>query len=303
MAGGQTLIGSAILRELDRRGHRNVVGRGGEEPNLLDASAVEAFFARTGPEYVFVAAGRSGGIGANQKNPANLMLDNLLTECHLIHSAHRHGARKLLYLASSCCYPKLCPQPMRVESLLDGPLEPTSEAYALAKIAGIKLCQAYRAQHDAPFVSAIPADAFGPGDDFSAEDSHVVAALVRKIHEAKLRGAESVELWGTGTPRRELLYAEDLAEACLLVMREYDGIEPINIGSGSDLSIRELAELIQDVVGYRGSLRFDPSRPDGMPFKALDSSPLRAMGWRPRTAPRAALAATYEAFQGIATLG
>ena len=296
VAGGQTLIGAALLRQLEQRGYINILGRPGEEPDLTDAAQVDAFFARTAPEYVFLVAGRSGGIGANQKYPAELMLDNLLVECHLIHSAYRYGVKKLLYLASSCSYPKHCQQPMQVESLLTGPLEPTNEAYAVAKIAGIKLCQAYSQQYGANFISGIPAAAFGPGDDFSLEGSHVIAALIRKMHEAKTLGASSVEIWGTGTPRREFIFADDLADACIFIMREYDNPKPINIGGGSDVSIGELAELIKEVVGYKGQLRFDTSKPDGMPLKVLDSSQLSSIGWRLKTPFRSALSETYNWF-------
>lgn len=296
VAGGQTLIGAAILRELERQGYMNIVGRPGEEPELTDASKVDAFFAQTVPDYVFLVAGKSGGIGANQKYPAELMLDNLLVECHVIHSAYRYGVKKLLYLASSCSYPKLCPQPMRVESLLTGPLEPTNEAYAVAKIAGIKLCQAYRQQYGANFIVGIPANVFGLGDDFSLEDSHVIPALIRKMHDAKLSGAKFVEIWGTGSPKREFIFADDLADACVFIMNEYDGREPINIGSGLAFSISELAELNKEIVSYPGELRFDTSKPDGMPLKVLDSSKLSEIGWRPKTSFPSALSATYDWF-------
>lgn len=295
VAGGQTLIGSAILRQLERGGYRNVVDPA-DEPDLTDARQVEALFAQRRPGYVFLAAGRSGGIGANQRYPAEFMRDNLLVDCHVIHSAYHHKTKKLLYLASSCSYPKHCPQPMRIESLLTGPLEPTSEAYAVAKIAGIWLCQAYRQQYGANFIVGIPANAFGPGDDFSPEDSHVIAGLMRKMHEAKVGGAECVEIWGTGTPRREFIFADDLADACIFVMCEYDGVQPVNLGSGSDLSIRELAELLKEVVGYAGRLSFNSGKPDGMPAKLLDSSYLRQLGWQPKTPLRSALLATYEWF-------
>ena len=296
VAGGQTLIGAAILRGLERQRYISIIGRPREEPILTDAAQVDAFFAQTAPDYVLLAAGKSGGIRANQKSPAEFIRHNLLVECHVIHSAYRYGVKKLLYLASSCSYPKHCPQPMRIESLLTGPLEPTNEAYAVAKIAGIKLCQAYRQQYGANFISGIPANVFGPGDDFSLENSHVIAALIRKMHEAKILGSECVEIWGTGTPRREFIFADDLADACLFIMRAYNGPEPINIGSGVDLSIGELAALIKQIVGYPGSLYFDASRPDGMPLKVLDSSQLRALGWRPRTPLRSALSATYDWF-------
>ena len=267
-----------------------------DEPDPTDASEVEAFFSRAAPEFVFLAGGKSGGISANQRYPATLMRDNLLTATHMIHCAYRYGVKKLLYLASSCCYPRLCPQPMRVESLLTGPVEPTSEAYAGAKLAGIQLCQAYRREYGVDFIVAIPTNAFGPGDDFSLEDSHVIAALVRKMHEAKASKASSVEVWGTGTPRREFIFADDLADACIFIMQEYREEKPINVGVGSDLSIRELAELIREVVGFRGELYFNSGSPDGMPAKLLDSSPLKSMGWRPKTPMRAALQATYRGF-------
>jgi GDP-L-fucose synthase len=296
VAGGQTLIGAAILRELERQGYANIVGRPGEEPELTDAVQVDAFFARTTPEYVFLAAGKSGGIKANQKYPAELMLDNLLVGCHIIYSAYRHGVKKLLYLASSCSYPKNCPQPMQVESLLTGPLEPTNEAYALAKVAGIKLCQAYRQQYGANFISGIPANAFGPGDDFGPEDSHVIAALIRKMYEAKEQGQEVIEIWGTGSPRREFICADDLADACIFVMNKYGGAQPINLGCGLDMSIAELALAVKEVTGFQGQIHFDTSKPDGMPVKLLDSSKLNALGWRPRVSFHSALLETYEWF-------
>lgn len=295
VAGQNTLIGTAILRELERQGYRNVIG--GQEPELTDAVAVSHFFAEAAPEYVFLAAGKSGGIDANQRYPADLMLHNLLVECHAIESAYRSGVKKLLYLASSCSYPRNSPQPMRVESLLTGPLEPTNEAYAVAKIAGIKLCQAYRQQHGARFGSAVLSDGFGPGDDFGLENSHVVAALIRKMHEARERGAASVDVWGTGRPRREFMFVDDLADGCIFVMRHYDGAQPINIGGGRDLPVSDLAAMIREVVGFVAELRFDTSRPDGMPAKLLDSGPLAAMGWRPRTPLRSAVSLTYEWFK------
>ena len=296
VAGSQNFIGEAILRQLKQHGYVNALGGLGEGPDLTDASQVDAFFARNAPEYVFLAAGKSGSIVANQKYPAEFMLDNLLVECHVIHSAYRHGVKKLLYLASSCCYPKHCPQPMQVGSLLSGPLEPTNEAYAVAKMAGIKLCQAYNQQHSANFIPCIPANAFGPGDDLDPEDSHVVAALIRKVHDAKVAGVESVEVWGTGTPRREFLFVDDLSDACIFIMRRYDGLGPINIGGGQALSILELAELIKQVVGYRGGLHFDTSKPDGMPIKMLDSNELLAMGWQPSTRLGTAIERMYNWF-------
>ena len=294
VAGGNTLIGAAILRQLESQGYRNVIDE--QESDWTDSVQVADFFARQKPEYVFLAAGKTGGIEANRRYPAALMLDNLLVECHIIHNAYRHGVTKLLYLASSCCYPKLCPQPMRVESLMTGLLEPTNEAYAVAKIAGIKLCQAYRQQYGADFIVGIPANAFGTDDDFSLEDSHVIPAMLRKMHEAKAHGADQVEIWGTGTPRREFVFADDLAEACIFVVQNYNSDEPINLGGGADVSIHELAHLAGEVVGYKGQLHFDTTKPDGMPIKALDSSRLREMGWVAATPLRAALDATYASF-------
>jgi len=295
VAGGDTLIGAAILRELSRAGYTAVLPAS-VEPNLRDGREVDAFFNDYRPEYVFIAAGSSGGILANQRYPAELMLDNLLSAANAIHSAHGHGTRKLLYLASSCSYPKATPQPMRPEWLMKGPLEPTNAAYATAKLAGIALCQAYRDQYGDDFIVGIPANAFGPGDDFSEENSHVIGALIRRMHEAKTAGDATVTIWGTGEPRREFVLADDIARACVHVMNTYSDDMPINLGGGRDVSIRELAELIRDVVGYRGKIRFDAGKPDGMPLKALDSSVLHALGWNEATPFRDALETTYTWF-------
>jgi len=297
VAGAQTLIGAAILRALKQRSPGSSVINGTDEPDLTHGSDVDSFFAQTTPDFVYLAAGDSGGIAYNQHYPADLMRHNLLVECHVIESAYCHGVQKLLYLASSCTYPKHCSQPMRVASLMSGPLEPTNEAYALAKIAGIKLCQAYAEQHGARFISAIVANAFGPGDDFSLTISHVIPALIRKMHEAKKTGAKSIEIWGSGTPRREFIYADDLADACLFTMENYDdATEPINLGNGTDLSIKELAQMVREVVGYGGELHFDRTKPDGMPEKRLDSTRLAEMGWGPKSSMPSALAATYQWF-------
>lgn len=296
VAGSDSLIGAALVRVLRRAGHERLAGGPGAEPDLTDAAAVDGFVARERPEYVFVVGGKSGGIEANQRFPADLMLENLLAGAHVVRSAHRHGVRKLLYLASSCSYPKHCPQPMRVEALMTGPLEPTNEAYAVAKLAGLTLCRAFHEQHGARFVSAIPADAFGPGDDFGLDTSHVVPALIRRMHEAGGAGVPAVAIWGTGAPRREFIFADDLAGACLFAMRAWEGPAPINLGGGADVSIGELAAAIKEVVGYPGALVFDPSRPDGMPRKLLDSRPLRDLGWSPSTPLRDGLAATYDWF-------
>jgi GDP-L-fucose synthase len=296
VAGAQSLIGSAILGELEKQGYAHLLGKFAEGLDLTDRSQVDAYFAATKPDYVFLAAGKSGGIEANRKYPVELMRDNLLTECHVLHSAFQHRVKKLLYLASSCSYPKLCPQPMNAKYLLTGPLEPTNEAYALAKIAGIKLCQAYRQQYGVLFICGIPGNAFGPGDDFSEKDSHVIPGLIRRMHEAKRKGGLTFPIWGTGAPRREFIYSRDLAEACILVMNRYEEAEPINLGMGSDLSIAELSRMIKEVVGFEGEITFDPSKPDGMPVKLLDSSQIQALNWKPRTSFRKALEETYQWF-------
>jgi GDP-L-fucose synthase len=296
VAGGDTPLGASLLERLRRAGHHNVVGAPPDEPELTCAGQVEDFFAEARPEYVFVAAGRSGGIALNRARPAELMLDNLLSASHVLDTAHRHGVRKLLYLASSCSYPREAPQPMGVASLLAGPPEPTNLAYATAKLAGWQLCAAYRRQYGAPFVTAIPANPFGPHDDFGPESGHVIPALIRRAHEARQNGEPTLTVWGTGAPVREFLYAPDLADACLFVMGRYDGEAPINLGGGETLSIAEAARAVAEVVGYTGELVFDASKPDGMPLKVLDSRPLRALGWRPSTDFRTALAQTYDWF-------
>lgn len=294
VAGGETLIGRALLRQLDRHGYRNVFGGAEIEPDLASGEAVAVFFARHRPEYVFHAAGQSGGIGANQSSPADLCHDNLAATVHLLHAAAHHRVKRLLYLASSCCYPKLCPQPMRVGSLWSGPLEQTNEAYAAAKLAGIALCRAYRQQYGADFIAGIPANVFGIGDDFDPASGHVIPALIHRMHAAKLDDMPAVTIWGTGRARREFLFADDLAEACLAVMNRYKSAEILNLGGGQDVSIGELAEAIREVVGYAGRLEFDASRTDGMPLKALDSTGLAELGWRPATDLRDALEATYQ---------
>lgn len=290
----RTLLGSSIIRELHRQGYKRIVGDGSDAPDFNDTRAVEQSFARLQPEYVFVAGGKSGGIKANQKYPVDLMLDNLRLEMNVITAAFRCGVTKLLYLASSCCYPKHCPQPMKVESLLTGPLEPTSEAYSVAKIAGMKLCQAYRRQHGANFITGIVADVFGPGEELDPEDLHVVPALIQRMAEAKKSGKPKVEIWGTGKPRREFIFVDDIANACVFVMNEYNDDKPINLGGGHDLSIAELAAEIREVVGFPGELCFDTSRPDGMPLKILDASELSRRGWKAATPLRSALQATCD---------
>lgn len=294
IAGATNMIGRALMRELTRQGYADVVGESREMPDFLSAGRVEAFFNRVKPDYVFLVAGRSGGISANQRYPADLIFDNLMTECHVINSAYRYGAKKLLYLASSCSYPRLCPQPMKEEYLLTGPLEPTNEAYAVAKIAGVKLCESYRQQFGADFITGIPANIFGWGDDFSIEDSHVIAALIRKMHEAKTNLKSCVDIWGTGKPVREFIFADDLADACICVMNKYSSLAPVNLGSGCAVSMEELALAIKDITQYQGTLHFDTTKPDGMPVKILDSGKLRELAWQPRFPFPEALRMTYQ---------
>jgi GDP-L-fucose synthase len=296
VAGGDTLLGKGLLGRLAEAGFSNLVGVAPDEPDLTAAGQVEDFFGEARPEYVFVAAGKSGGIRANDTRPADLMLHNLLVTAHLLQSAHAQGVRKLLYLATSCTYPRHAPQPLAVESLMTGPLEPTSAAYATAKLAGLELCRAFRRQYGARFIAAIPASTFGPHDDFSPDDSHVIPALIRKLHVAKVRGDPRATVWGTGRARREFVYAPDLADACLFVMTHYDGPQPINLGGGAELSVAALAREVAAVVGYRGELVFDTAQPDGAPLKALDSRRLLELGWRPRTDFRVALEGTYRWF-------
>ncbi len=282
VAGNTTVIGSAIVRALHDRGCANLAGLGDREPDLTNSTEVDAFFARHRPQYVFVAAGKSGGIQANRERGAELMLHNLEVATTLIPSAHRHGVTKLLYLASSCVYPRDCAQPMKESDLMTGPLEATNGPYALAKLAGMQLCQAYRQQYGANFILAIPTNVFGPGDSFDPDNSHVVASLMRRMDDAKRGRQDHIDVWGTGTPVRELMPVADLARACLHVMELYEDEAPVNLGNGLALSIAELAEAIREVVRFRGAIRFDTSRPDGMPQKILDSSKLRALGWEPR---------------------
>jgi GDP-L-fucose synthase len=294
VAGAETLGGAAILRLLRARGFQRVLGDSPDAPNATDARQVDLFFRANRPAYVFHAAGPAAGIAGNQRAPADLCAENLAANVALLDAANRHRTRRLLYLASSCCYPRNCPQPPSPEHLWTGPLEPTSEAYAAAKLAGIALCQAYRRQYGCDFLAAIPANPFGIGDDFDAEHGHVVASLMARIHAAKVRDDEELVVWGSGRPVREFIFADDLADACLFVMQHPGPPALLNIGSGESVSIAELARLMADVVGFAGTIVFDESRPDGAPRKVLDSRPLHALGWRPLTSLRDALARTYD---------
>ena len=297
VAGHRGLVGSALVRALDARGHRNLLLRTHSELDLTEQSAVRRFFETTRPEAVIMAAARVGGIHANNSRPADFIRDNLLIQDNVIDSACRTGVAKFVFLGSSCIYPKLAAQPIREDSLLTGPLEPTNEWYAIAKIAGVKMCQALRRQYGFKAISLMPTNLYGPGDNFDLENSHVLPALIRKIHEAKQSGAASVTVWGTGAPRREFLHVDDLADAVLYLLQAYDAEPVVNIGWGEDITVRELAEIIVSVIGYKGCLTFDSSKPDGTPRKLLDVSRLTELGWRPRISLRAGIESTYAWFQ------
>jgi GDP-L-fucose synthase len=293
VAGHQGLVGSAIVRKLGAEGHRNLILRTHDDLDLRRQEAVERFFATEKPAYVFLAAARVGGIVANDSYRADFIRDNLFIQTNVIDAAHRYGTSKLLFLGSSCIYPKLAPQPIKEEYLLTGPLEPTNSAYAVAKIAGIEMIDAYRRQYGFSAISVMPTNLYGPNDNFDLEKSHVLPALIRRFHEAKEQRAAEVVLWGTGTPRREFLHVDDFADACLFVMNEYDDARFLNVGVGEDATIRELAELVRKIVGFRGEIRFDTTRPDGTPRKLLDVSRLRALGWKAKIALEQGIDATY----------
>jgi GDP-L-fucose synthase len=296
VAGHRGLVGSAILRRLEADGHRNLLLAGRDALDLRVESAVDAFFARERPEFVFLAAAKVGGILANSTHPAEFLRDNLAVQTNVIHAAWRHGVRKLLFLGSSCIYPKFAPQPIREESLLTGELEPTNEAYAIAKIAGIEMCQAYRKQYGFSAISIMPTNLYGPGDNFDLQSSHVLPALLRKFHEAAAAAAPEVVVWGTGAPRREFLHVDDLADAAVFLMRNYDSGEIVNVGTGQDLTIAELAQAIARITGFHGRLVFDSSKPDGTPRKLLDVSRLEALGWKARIPLEEGIAGTYRWF-------
>lgn len=296
VAGHGGLVGSAIVRHLQKDGYANVITATRRHLDLRDQSAVNAWFERVRPEYVFVAAGTVGGIMANVSRPAEFIYDNMLIHGTVIHAAYRHGVKKLLYLGCSCVYPREAPQPVTEEALLTGALEPTNEPYAVAKIAGIKLCQAYRQQYGCDFISVMPTNLYGPNDNFDLESSHVVPALIRKFHDARVEGRRSVTVWGSGTPRRELLHVDDLADACVFLMQHYSGALHVNVGTGTDLTIRELAELVRDIVYPQAHIEFDRSKADGAPQKLLNVSRVHALGWRHRTELRDGIASTYRWF-------
>jgi GDP-L-fucose synthase len=295
VAGHRGLVGSAIVRRLAGM-ECDLVTVGRDRLNLLRQEDTEPFLLSTKPDVVIVAAGKVGGIHANSTLPAEFIYENLMIATNLVHGAFRAGVRKLLFLGSSCIYPKLAPQPMIEEELLTGPLEPTNEWYAIAKIAGVKICQAYRRQYGADYISVMPTNVYGPGDNYHLENGHVMAALIRRIHEAKQSGSPTVSVWGTGTPRREFIFVDDLADACVLVLEQYSGESPLNIGTGEDITIADLARLIAQVIGYRGQLVFDASRPDGTPRKLLNPSKLRALGWKAHTPLAIGLERSYGDF-------
>jgi GDP-L-fucose synthase len=300
VAGHRGLVGSAIVRKLQSEGYQNLILRTSAQVDLRDQQAVKDFFEEETPEYVFMAAAKVGGINANNTYPAEFLYDNLCIQNNVIHQSYHHHVKKLLFLGSSCIYPKNAPQPIKEEYLLSGYLEPTNEAYAIAKIAGIKMCQFYHKQYGCNFISAMPTNLYGPGDNYDLKNSHVLPALLRKFHEAKESGNATVTVWGTGKPRREFLHSDDLAEACLFLMEHYNDPAIINIGVGKDISIGEMAQMIQKISGFTGELIFDTSMPDGTFQKLLDVSKINALGWTPQISFEEGLKKTYEEYTQLA---
>ena len=309
VAGHKGLVGSGIWRALERHGYDNLLGRTIDEVDLINQQSVEEFFAAEKPEYVVLVAAKVGGIHANDTYRGQFIYENLMIEMNVIHAAYKHGVKKLLFLGSSCIYPKLAPQPLKEEHLLTGPLESTNEPYAIAKIAGIRLCDAYNRQYKTNFISAMPTNMYGPGDNYHPENSHVLPAMIRRFHEAKEAGLEAVSCWGSGSPLREFLYSDDLAEACVFLLENgnYEDIaftdesgtvqSHLNVGSGKEITIKELAETVKDVVGFEGRIDWDTSKPDGTPRKLMDSTRLRAMGWEPKIDMQEGIARAYEDFK------
>ena len=294
IAGHRGLVGSAIMRRLKAEGYKNLITRTHAELDLTRQERVEEFFHEERPDYVFLAAARVGGIYANNTYPAEFIYSNLTIQTNIIHASYVFKVKKMLFLGSSCIYPKNCPQPMKEEYLLSGPLEPTNEPYAVAKIAGIKMCQAHNRQYGTNFLSVMPTNLYGPNDNFDLKTSHVLPALIRKFHEAKIKGLSEVVIWGTGSPRREFLHVDDLADACLFLMNNYNGSKIVNIGVGKDQTIRELAEIIAGLTGFKGSIRFDTGKPDGTPVKRLNVSKINSIGWRARIGLEQGIAETYK---------
>jgi GDP-L-fucose synthase len=293
VAGHRGMVGSAIVRKLQQDGHSNIVVRSSSELDLTNQVAVEQFFSSEKPDYVFLAAAKVGGIYANNTYRADFIYQNLMIEANVIHSAYKHNVKKLIFLGSSCIYPKMAPQPLKEEYLLTGTLEYTNEPYAIAKIAGIKLCESYRLQYGCNFISLMPTNLYGPNDNYDLQNSHVLPALLRKFHEAKLAGLSHVEVWGTGAPKREFLHVDDLAEATVFLANHYDGLELVNVGTGEDVTIKELAETVKEVVGFQGELRFNTSKPDGTPRKLMDVSKLHGLGWKHRISLREGIEKVY----------
>ncbi|RME13519.1 MAG: GDP-L-fucose synthase [Bacteroidetes bacterium] len=296
VAGHRGMVGSAIYRKLQQEGYTHIITKTSKELDLRNQSDVEKFFENHQPEYVFLAAAKVGGILANNTYRAEFLYDNLMIQSNVIHASYKYGVKKLLFLGSSCIYPKLCPQPMKEEYLLSGYLEPTNEPYAIAKITGIKMCEAYRDQYGCNFISAMPTNLYGPNDNYDLNNSHVIPALIRKFHEAKINHQKEVIVWGTGTPRRELMHVDDLADACLFLMKNYNEKKFVNVGTGKDISIAELAELIKKIVGYEGKITFDTTKPDGTPRKLLDLTYLHSLGWKHHIELEEGIALTYEDF-------
>ena len=299
VAGEDTMEGKVIIRLLKERNYSNIINLQQPEPKLTDYGMVEKYFKETRPQYIFFFAGKSGGIKANQEMPATLMLDNLKVISNVISLAHEYKSKKLLYLASSCVYPKHTEQPMHPDMLMTGSLEPTNSAYATAKLTGIELCRAYQSEYGDNFISVIPANIFGPGDDFSPDKSHVIGALLSKMYKAKERKDSIVEVWGSGRPKREFIYVDDLSDACIFIMKHYQKKSPINVGTGTTLSIKELAHSIMGIIDYNGTIKFDTRKPDGMPIKVVDSNELFKMGWSPSTTIHSALEETYHWFKSV----
>jgi GDP-L-fucose synthase len=297
VAGHRGLVGSAILRALEKQGYTNLIYRTSAELDLRNRDAVSAFFKEQHIDYVFLAAAKVGGIAANNDFPADFIRDNLLIQTNVIDSAYFNGVKKLLFLGSTCIYPKFAPQPLKEEYLLTGELEPTNEPYAIAKIAGIKMCESYNRQYGSTFISAMPTNMYGPNDNFDLKTSHVLPALVRKIHEAKENGSATVEIWGTGTPKREFLHSDDLADACIFLMNNYEGNEIVNVGVGEDIAIKDLALLIKDIVGFQGELVFNSSVPDGTPRKLVDTTKINGLGWKASIPLEEGIRAVYEDYR------
>jgi GDP-L-fucose synthase len=297
IAGHRGMVGSSILRKLKEEGFENIVFRASSELDLRNQQAVDDFFASEKPDHVFLAAAKVGGIYSNNKYRAEFIYDNLMIECNVINAAYRQGVKKLMFLGSSCIYPKMAPQPLREDYLLTGPLEHTNEPYAIAKIAGLKMCEAFRDQYESDFISVMPTNLYGPNDNYHPENSHVLPALLRKFHEAKVNGQPFVTVWGTGNARREFLHTDDFADACFFLMQHYSDKEFVNIGWGEDITIRELAELIKSITEYEGEIRFDHSKPDGTPRKLMDTSKLTSLGWKPKIRLHEGITSVYEQFQ------